>query len=340
MYGVNGHHRTQPHAVVRVGEGGRSAIDVLAAWLTSEHPDAGVSRAALRRLVMAGQVRLNGRGLRAPGALLMPGDRLEWMCDPRTAARSRAEAPSAIPVLFEDAHVIAVDKPSGIVMHATADPHRPTLVGLVARQRGCAERDLGVHQRLDVGTSGVVLFGLTPDANRGLSQQFSQRVVEKTYLAVVDARRRPDCRVGKAWVDTRPLRKRGTGRAARVEVDLADGEPAETHLVVRERQDDRALIEARPVTGRTHQIRAHLAAEQLPIVGDIAYGWRGAPGRLRLHAARLSLQHPVTHASLFVEAPVPPEFHLGTGGRTGDRQRPLRVPTGGRRQRADRERIR
>jgi len=325
---------------VSVGDRGRSAIEHLVDWIKAAHPDTVVSRAAVRRLVMAGQVRLNERGLRAPGAPLTPGDRLEWMCDPRTAARPQAEAIPAIAILFDDAHLLAVDKPSGLAMHATADPLRPTLVGVLARQIGCAEHALGVHQRLDAGTSGIVVFGRSAEANRGLSQQFAHRLVQKTYLAVADARRRPDCRPGHAWVDARPLRKRGTGRAARVEVDVAHGAPAETSVRILGRQDDRVLIEARPTTGRTHQIRAHLAAEQLPIVGDIAYGWRGTPGRLRLHAARLALQHPVTHEPLVFEAPVPPEFDLGTGGRTGDRQRPLRVPTGGRRGRPVRERSR
>lgn len=337
---MHGPRPAHPFAVVSVGDRGRSAIEHLVDWIKAAHPDAVVSRAAVRRLVMAGQVRLNGRGLRAPGAPLMPGDRLEWMCDPRTAARPQAEAIPAIAILFDDAHLLAVDKPSGLAMHATADPLRPTLVGVLARQIGCAEHALGVHQRLDAGTSGVVVFGRSAEANRGLSQQFAHRMVQKTYLAVADARRRPDCRPGHAWVDARPLRKRGTGRAARVEVDVAHGAPAETSVRILGRQDDRVLIEARPTTGRTHQIRAHLAAEQLPIVGDIAYGWRGTPGRLRLHAARLALQHPVTHEPLVFEAPVPPEFDLGTGGRTGDRQRPLRVPTGGRRGRPDRERSR
>jgi len=337
---VHGPRPARPFAVVRVSDRGRSAIDHLAAWLTAEYPDAGVSRSAVRQLVMAGQVRLNGRGLRAPGAPLMPGDRLEWMCDPTTAARPQAEPASPIPILFDDAHLIAVDKPSGLTMHATADPVRPTLVGVLARQIGCAEDALGVHQRLDTGTSGVVVFGRTPEANRGLSQQFTHRRVQKTYLAVADARRRPDCRPGHAWLDARPLRKRGAGRAARVDVDLTHGAPAETHVRVLVRQDDRVLLEARPVTGLTHQFRAHLAAAQLPILGDLAYGWRGSPGRLRLHAARPALQHPVTQEPLVFEAPVPPEFDLRTGGRTGDRQRPLRVPTGGRRGRPDRERPR
>ena len=332
--------RREPAAVVSVWDPGRSAVDHLDAWLKAAYPGLEVSRAALRRLVMAGGVRLNGRGLRAPGAMLMPGDRLEWMCDPRTAARPQTEAPPAIAILFEDAHLIAVDKPSGLAMHATADPRRETLVGLLARQLGCAPHDLGVHQRLDAGTSGVVVFGRSSEANRGLSRQFMHRLVEKTYLAVADARRRPECRAGQHWVDTRPLRKRGTGRAARVEVDLAQGDPAETDVRVCVRQNDRVLIEARSITGRTHQIRAHLAAAQLPIVGDIAYGWRGAPGRLRLHAARIRLEHPVTGEPLTFEAPVPAEFDLGTGGRTGDRQRPLRVPTTGRRGRPDRERTR
>jgi RluA family pseudouridine synthase len=216
-------------------------------------------------------------------------------------------------MLFDDDHLIAVDKPPDLPTHATADPNRPDLVTIVARTVGVNVADLGVHQRLDAGTSGVVIFARTPEANQGLARQFEARTVEKVYLAVVDARRRPELAPGDGWVEQAALAADGSGRRARVVAVSTGGQLAETAFRVRARDGERLLVEARPRTGRKHQIRAHLAAARLRIVGDDRYGWSGPKTRMMLHAWRLSLAHPVTGEPLEIEAPLPPGFVL-----TGD----------------------
>jgi RluA family pseudouridine synthase len=210
----------------------------------------------------------------------------------------------AVQVLYRDDHVVAVDKPPDVPTHATADPARPHLVGLVAHQLGVSTSAIGVHQRLDAGTSGVVLFALTREANRGLAESFGDRSVEKIYLAIADGRLRPDVVPGAAWVSRGTIAAAGAGRRGRRMAAGDEGQSSETAFAAVERRGDRVLLEARPKTGRQHQIRAHLAAERLPIVGDVRYGGPSAE-RLRLHAWRLRLPHPVTGELLTVEAPAP-----------------------------------
>lgn len=299
-----------------------SLVSRVADVLRTRYPELPLSNADARRVVIAGAVRVNGLVVTRPGAPVTVTDRLSVTTDRSRLARTRREPAAAITVLFQDADVVAVDKPAGLAMHATADPRRPHLVAIVARQLGVPASALGVHQRLDAGTSGVVLLARSPAANRGLARAFEGRAVEKVYLALVDASRRPDLAVGARWTERAALAATGTGRQGRRQgattprsaIDTSgssgDGtEPrsAETVFVVLARRHDRALVEARPRTGRQHQIRAHLSAVHLPIVGDTRYGGPAA-ARVHLHAWRLALAHPVTGALLSLEAPAPQEL--------------------------------
>lgn len=290
----------------------RPLVEAVAAALHASIPDHPISKSDARRVVRAGAVRVNGQKWSVPSAPVPQGARLEIAIDlSRLPGPRRKAAPIPEPrLLFEDAHIVAVDKPEALPTHATADPNRPDLVTLVARRLGVSPGALGVHQRLDAGTSGVVIFARTPEANAGLARQFEARGVDKVYLAVVDARRRPDLAPGEAWVERAPLATDGRGRRARVVAVPEGGQPAETAFRVRARDGERVLIEARPKTGRKHQIRAHLAAARLRIVGDERYGWSGPPCRMMLHAWRLALTHPVSGAPFTIEAPVPPGFRF------------------------------
>lgn len=224
-------------------------------------------------------------------------------------------------ILHEDGALIAVDKPPGLPTVATADPARPHLVGLVERLLAARAGEagprqaLGVHQRLDRDTSGVVLFVKDPAANADLGAQFAGHRVEKTYLALTA---RPPRLPAVPW---------------RVD-DGANGEakPAVTDFVVVEAWPEGVLVEARPRTGRKHQIRIHLSRAGMPILGDAAYGGdrRDAP-RVMLHAARLQLRHPLTGARLTVSSALPADFQAAIARL---RQRPGRsLPRGTRRRR-------
>jgi len=233
-------------------------------------------------------------------------------------------------VLFEDDDLIAVHKPAGVPSQA-AHPERPD--DLVWRLRlFLAARDrvkdpyLGVHQRLDRDTSGVVLFTKKREVNAALAKQFEGRTLVKTYLAavsgwspvtrvvtltdqlrkgdggrmeVVAQRGKPVMR-GRLRPGARPFdrdRDRGVG--------LGGSQRAVTHVTTRTQKEDRALLELRLETGRTHQARVQLANARAPIAGDPIYGGALAP-RLMLHASRLELEHPRTGKRLDLRDPAPP----------------------------------
>jgi 23S rRNA pseudouridine1911/1915/1917 synthase len=202
-------------------------------------------------------------------------------------------------ILYEDAWLIALDKPAGLPTHETKDLARPSLTQLVERHVG---RRVFVHHRLDAGTSGVVLFAKAPEANPALARSFAGREVEKTYVALVAV---PKIEWPSVMSIDSPISVAANGS---VRVD-GGGVPAMTRVRVLERGADTLLIEAKPITGRKHQIRVHLASVGAPIVGDSRYGGSGADtGRLMLHAERLELEHPVTGKRLVVSSPRPDEF--------------------------------
>jgi len=294
---------------------GRRLDEVLAGWLPGAlgRP---LSKAKVRRLVMAGAVRVEGRPGRRPGQLLGPGSlveariRLDLLAD-RTS-RDRPFVVSAERVLYEDDRLIAIDKPPGLPTAPTVDPGRPSLFRGVLEylgERAGRAAYLGLHQRLDRDTSGVVLFAKDPAVNPALARAFAGHEVVKAYHALT---RRPARRPPREWRATSPLAVRGRGRSARVAAVRHGGLPAETRFRLTRVLPRGLLVEARPLTGRKHQVRVHLAQAGLPILGDDLYGGR-APGgleapRLMLHASRLELTHPSTGERLVVESPHPEDF--------------------------------
>jgi 23S rRNA (cytosine1962-C5)-methyltransferase len=211
-------------------------------------------------------------------------------------------------VIHEDAMLLVVDKPAGVPSQA-ADAKRPDdvvtrLRSFLAERRGGAGEVpyLGVHQRLDQATSGVMVFATRKDANARLAAQFEGRAVQKSYIACVTG-----------W-------PRGRERATLCDALAPDGEKmrvakarepgakqAVTHVKVLARRGERARLELALETGRTHQARVQLAHAGAPIAGDVLYGGAPAP-RLLLHASAVSLEHPVTGERMRFAAPAPPEF--------------------------------
>jgi len=205
-----------------------------------------------------------------------------------------------IPVLHADDALLAVDKPAGLASIPERDPSADCLLARLVALHG---RLLVVH-RLDKGVSGVLVFARTEQAHRALCVQFEARRVAKTYLALVEGEM-----PGEAGRIDAPLRTFGSGRTG---VDLARGKPCVTDWRVLERRPGSTLLEVSPLTGRRHQIRAHLWSVGHPIAGDERYGGRGGPGppppRLMLHALALDVDHPATGARLRLAAPAPVEF--------------------------------
>ncbi len=302
-------HRLQRR--VGAAEAGQRLVDALRAWLAAELGDP-VPMARVRALVSGGGVRVDGEIVRAPGRPLRRGQHVAALVEAeRLQARARVLdrpfALSAARILLDDGIVLAVDKPAGLPTHATADPARPSLVGHVRdwlRERG-APVTPSVHQRLDRDTTGVVLFGVDPRANAGLAKAFASHQAAKTYLAITTL---PERRPPERFRIEAPIGAAGPGREG-VRIGGPGAQAAATDVLVREVLKGALLVAVRPLTGRRHQVRAHLAHVGLPILGDAVYGRPAARApRLMLHAWRLELPHPVTGEPLVIESPVPADF--------------------------------
>lgn len=229
------------------------------------------------------------------------------------------ETPRHFGVLYEDGAVLAVDKPAGLPMHPTATYHRNTLTHLLAERYRPAPF---IAHRLDRETSGIVVCGMTREAERTLKIAFEHRRVHKTYLAIVRGTLSAD--QGRIDLPMGPARE---GLHVRME-PREDGAAAVTHYRVEARRGDHALVRMWPETGRQHQLRVHLAAVGAPIVGDKLYGPEGAQPfldyiehgmtpalearlghpRQALHAAEIGCVHPVSGQPLHLVCPLPPDL--------------------------------
>jgi 23S rRNA pseudouridine1911/1915/1917 synthase len=275
--------------------------------LIRRHP--ALSRRKARDVIEKGQVRVGGERVREAGRDVPESAAVVF--DPNRKALPKARLD--LPVLYEDEHVLVVDKPAGLLSVPTGPGagDEDTALGRVqeyARRKdprtGYAER---VH-RLDRDTSGALAFALSREARAGLIRLFRDHRIERRYLAVAaghppDESGTIDAPVRDAWASGR----RGVA---------APGEPsrpARTHYRLRERLPGASLLELALETGRQHQVRVHLAHLGLPIVGDPVYGAaapRGKPlaRRPMLHAARLAFDHPVTGVRVVIDSPPPPDF--------------------------------
>lgn len=292
----------------------------LDAFLRDRLPEAlgrPLANASVRRLVLAGAVHVEGRSARRPAETLVAGAHVEAVVRLDLLAEARREREQHVSLsegslLFLDGALAVLDKPAGLPMHATADPARPDFVTLATRflseRQGRAVR-LGLHQRLDRDTSGVALFTLDRAADAPLAAAFAARAVTKVYEALCHRPRQP---VREAWSVSGDLGPVGRGRAQRMGLVSEGGQPSETRFRLLEDLGPALLVEARPLTGRKHQVRAHLAASGCPVLGDELYspGLRSpvAVERVMLHARRLELRHPLTGAPLRLESPRPEDF--------------------------------
>lgn len=212
-------------------------------------------------------------------------------------------------ILYEDEDLIAIDKPVGMSTHAADPERRDDAVSRLSLH--LAERDgipleqvyLGTHQRLDRDTSGVLIFTKARRANPSLADQFENRKVQKTYRAVVEGWP-PKLREG---VLRHVLIRDKDGRTRVARSPREKGALAITHYRILEQHDNRALLELRPETGRTHQLRAQIAAMGACILGDRLYGQAEAQ-RLMLHAVSLRFEHPTSKRKRLIEAPIPDSF--------------------------------
>lgn len=199
-------------------------------------------------------------------------------------------------IAYVDNEIVVVDKPAGVPSQPTRIPFEDHLFGAViayfTRKTPQKLAYVGMHHRLDRDTSGLILFSLKSSMNKSLAEQFQNRQIKKTYMAVVTGAKPKEAR----WkVKASIGRMNAPKRLFKFGVDEKRGDPAETHFTyVSSINDDTHIIECSPITGRTHQIRIHLAHSKLPILGDRVYGGKKAD-RMHLHASKLTFTHPKTN---------------------------------------------
>jgi 23S rRNA pseudouridine1911/1915/1917 synthase len=278
-------------------------------WLAGALPD--LSRARAQVLIDEGHVRVAGVSPKAAHRL-RGGESVEIEIPPLPPQELEPE-PIALEIVHEDEHVLVVDKPAGMVVHPGAGVSRGTLAaGALAHAPEIAsvggQRRPGVVHRLDKGTSGLMVLAKTARAYHALVAQLAAREVTRQYLAIVHGRLvRSEGRVEASIGRDPHHRQRMAIRPA------GQGRRAVTRFKVLDRFDDFTLVECRLETGRTHQIRVHLASLGHPVAGDAVYG-RGRSRvpvdleGLALHAARLAFVHPATQERVTFDAPLPPRI--------------------------------
>lgn len=281
-------------------EGRPGRLDAVVAEVT------GAPRAEVQRAIAEGRVVVDGRP-RPKSFRLHGGERIEADLD---AERPVPPEPGAIPIRYQDDHLLVVAKPAGMVTHPTASRRTGTVVNRllgmgVALSAGSDPDRPGIVHRLDAGTSGLLIVAKDDDTHAALTRMLAAREVERRYLALVRGDVEHD-----AFTVEAPLGRRG----ARVAVQRSTGVEAWTEVDVRERLGAATLVEARPRTGRTHQIRVHLASVGHPIVGDAAYGGGGDLARRLglsrpfLHSWRLRFPHPHSGEQIKVDERPPAEL--------------------------------
>jgi len=266
------------------------------------------TRSQFQRFVDKQQVRVNG-GFKKSSYLLRPGDLVE----------AEIEIPPPVPmepqlipldILYTDEHLAVINKPSGLLVHPGAGRRYGTLVNALLYHfpevRGIGPEDrVGIVHRLDRETSGVILAARSFKAYQELKRQFKSREIKKIYLALIWGH----LAEREGTIDLPIGRHPRFGQ--KFSVETRRPRVAITDYTVLRRYDDFDLVEVRPHTGRTHQIRVHMAAAGHPVVGDRVYGprkpRRDAP-RLFLHARRIGFRHPETEKWLEFEAPLPPDL--------------------------------
>nr|WP_225936886.1 RluA family pseudouridine synthase [Myxococcus sp. RHSTA-1-4] len=277
---------------------GRGVADAVASEL-------GLPAAEARRLVDVGAVYVGGRRSRDARARLTAGQVVMVVLEEGgESPLAEAPPPPALRVLYEDAEVIAVDKPAGLTAQPTEGRVGGSLVDLVGAHLG---REAGLVHRLDRETSGVTVFGKTARATSALAEEFREGRARKRYVAATGPGLPPSGTVDLP-LSKDPSRP-GRWRATRA----ANGVPALTDFRTLYAGPEFCVVELLPQTGRTHQLRAHLTALGAPILGDARYGGAAKAGgveapRCLLHAQALELGHPRTGKVLRVEAPVPEDL--------------------------------
>lgn len=292
----------------------------LDAFLAASVPE--YSRSHLKTLIDAGCVQVNGQPATSASRKVMLGQVLTVLLKPTAMSQAFVPEPMDLDVVFEDEHLMVINKPAGLVVHPAAGNWSGTLMnGLLAHHAGAVDLPrAGIVHRLDKDTSGLMVVGKSLVAITALSRAIAAREVSRQYLALVqgvvaEASFTVESSIGRDPVTRVRMAVVPAGKAARTDVKrLLWGEwaPDQSHVKADDRRPARAYsgVLCTLHTGRTHQIRVHLSSRRHPLVADALYGGLPALGMTRqaLHAARLSFVHPITGQNLRFEAPLPEDM--------------------------------
>ena len=272
-----------------------------------------VSKSKIRKLIISGAIYLNRKRVRIASKPLYKNAKVEAYIDLKKLFSSETEKDFVFQmsedfILFEDAHLIIVNKPPGLPTQPTLDEARNNLfheVGkFLARREGVSNPYLGLHHRLDRDTSGIILLTKTKEINPGIAEIFSKHQAKKIYSMITQ---RPKKLPEKTWTVKNYLSTQNNEKKQKFISVRSGGNFAHTDFVLKEILAQALWIEAHLHTGRTHQIRVHLSEMGLPVLGDSLYGTPHPP-RMMLHAHRLTFQHPMTSLEISVECPLPKDF--------------------------------
>ena len=277
-----------------------------------------LSRERLKALIRSGAVETGGRQLRDPATKVRGEEALRVAVpEPRPAHNEAQDIP--LTIVFEDEHLLVVEKPAGLVVHPAAGNLDGTLVNALLHHCGGSLSGIGgvarpgIVHRIDKDTSGLLVVAKTDLAHEGLAKQFAAHSIDRRYLAIVGG----VPKASKGTIDA-PLARSTANRKKIAIVEASRGKCAVTHWRRLTMLQDAALVECRLETGRTHQIRVHLASIGHPLIGDPVYSRSGKTQakllnklqfrRQALHAAELGFTHPVTKHRLSFSSPMPPDM--------------------------------
>jgi 23S rRNA pseudouridine1911/1915/1917 synthase len=306
--------------------GGRQTIDVRlrpdhAGWRLDRALAVAVptlSRERLKALIRSGAVEAKGEAVRDP-AIKVRGDEIFHVTVPEPEPAHNVPQDIPLKIVFEDEHLLVVDKPAGLVVHPAAGNRDGTLVNALLHHCSGSLSGIGgvarpgIVHRIDKDTSGLLLVAKTDVAHEGLAKQFAAHSIDRRYLAIVSGVPQQS----QGIVDA-PLARSAANRKKIAVVAGPRGKRAVTHWKRLNVLRDTTLVECRLETGRTHQVRVHMASIGHPLIGDPVYGRPGRThgkllnelgfGRQALHAAELGFTHPVTGRRLSFSSPMPPDM--------------------------------
>jgi 23S rRNA pseudouridine1911/1915/1917 synthase len=277
-----------------------------------------MSRERLKALIRSGAVEREGTPVRDPAAKVR-GDESFRLAVPEPEPAHNQAQDIPLKIIFEDENLLVVDKPAGMVVHPAAGNYDGTLVNALLHHCGDSLSGIGgvarpgIVHRIDKDTSGLLVVAKTDVAHEGLAKQFAAHSIDRRYLAVVSG----VPKTSEGIIDA-PLARSATNRKKIAIVEGKRGKRAVTRWKKLEALSDAALVECRLETGRTHQVRVHMASIGHPLLGDPVYGRAGKAHakllkelgfeRQALHAAELGFTHPVTKNRLSFASPMPPDM--------------------------------